>query len=90
MNDLIKQLETWREEGARIVLCADSNENIYDKALGKRPTSTVGLNMKEFVGSFIGQQVGATFFRGSKPMAGIWATSDLVVKMHTLFQWAMD
>ena len=33
VNDLVKQLETWREEGARIVICADANENIYDKAL---------------------------------------------------------
>ena len=79
VNDLIKHLETWREEGARIVLCAYANENIYDKALGKRLTSTLGLNMKEVVGSFTGQQVGATSFRGSKPIDGIWATSDLVV-----------
>ena len=49
VNDLIKKLETWREEGARIVLCADSNENIYDKSLGKRLTSTSCLNMKEVV-----------------------------------------
>ena len=80
VNDLIKQLEIWWEELAPIVLCADANENIYDKALGKRLTSTLGLNMKELVGSFTGQQVGATFFRGSKPIDGIWATSDLVVK----------
>ena len=46
VNDLIKQLETWREERARKVLCADANENIYDKALDKRLTSTLGLNMK--------------------------------------------
>ena len=64
VNDLIKQLETWRGEGARIVLCADSNENIYDKALGKWLTSTLGLNMKEVVGSFTGQQLGANFFQG--------------------------
>ena len=62
VNDIIKQLETWREEGARIVLRADTNENIYIKALGKRLTSTLGLKMKEVVGSFIGHQVGATFF----------------------------
>ena len=60
MNNLIKQLETWREEGAQIVLSADANENIYDKALGKRLMSTLGLNMKELAGSFTGQQVGAT------------------------------
>ena len=62
MNDLIKHLETWREEGARIVLCVDTNENIYDKALGKRLTITVDLNMKEVVGSFTGKKVGSTFF----------------------------
>ena len=61
-NDLIKQLETRREEGARIVLCEDANENMYDKALGKRITSTVDLNMKEVVGSFTRQKVGAIFF----------------------------
>ena len=79
VNYLIKQLETQREEGARIVLCADANENIYDKGLGKRLTSALGLKMKEVVGSCTGQQVGATFFRGSKPIDGIWATSDLFV-----------
>ena len=62
LNDLIKQLETWREEGARIVLCADANENIYDKELGKRLMSTLGMNMKEVVVSFTRQQVGATLF----------------------------
>ena len=62
VNDLIKQLEIWREEGAWIVPCADVNEIIYEKALGKRLTSTLCLNMKEVVGYFTGQQVGATFF----------------------------
>ena len=71
MNDLIKQLETWRDERARMVICADANENIYEKALGKRLTSTIGLTMKEVVGSFTVQQVGDTFFQGSKPIDGI-------------------
>ena len=79
VNDLIKQLETRREEGARRVLCAEANEHIYDKVLGKRLTSTVGLNMKKVVGSFTRQQVGATLFQGSKPIDSIWETSDLVV-----------
>ena len=62
VNDLIKHLETWREEGTRIVLFVDANGNIYDKALGKRLTIILGLNMKEVVGSFTRQKVGATFF----------------------------
>ena len=35
--------------------------------------------MKEVVGSFTRQQVGATLFRVSKLIDGIWATLDLVV-----------
>ena len=35
--------------------------------------------MVEVVGEFTGKQIGATFFRGSKPIDGVWATQDLVV-----------
>ena len=35
--------------------------------------------MKEVVGSFTGQQVVVTLFRGSKTIDGIWETLDLVV-----------
>ena len=35
--------------------------------------------MKEVVGEFTGQQLGATFFRGTELIDGIWATSDVVV-----------
>ena len=38
-----------------------------------------GLAMREVVGDFTGKQLGATFFRGSKPINGIWATSDMEV-----------
>jgi hypothetical protein len=35
--------------------------------------------MLEVVGDFTGKKIGPTFFRGSKPIDGIWATSDVVV-----------
>jgi hypothetical protein len=35
--------------------------------------------MKEVVGEFIGQKVGPTFFRGSKPIDGVWATADIEI-----------
>ena len=35
--------------------------------------------MKEVVGDFTGRQVGPTYFRGSKPIDAVWATSDLQV-----------
>ena len=35
--------------------------------------------MKKVVSTFTGQKIGATFFHGTKPIDGIWATSDIVV-----------
>jgi hypothetical protein len=78
-DDLMKQLNKWHQEGDRLVVCMDANEEIYKKSLGKSLTSTEGLNMVEVVGVFTGKQIGATFFRGSKPIYGKWATQDLVV-----------
>ncbi len=44
-DDLMKQLQKWRQEGYRLVICMDANEDIYKKSLGKSLTSTEGLNM---------------------------------------------
>jgi hypothetical protein len=35
--------------------------------------------MKEVVGEFTCTPVGTTFFWGSKPIDGVWATSDIMV-----------
>ena len=35
--------------------------------------------MNEVVGTFTGKKIGATFYRGSKPIGAVWATPDLVV-----------
>jgi hypothetical protein len=35
--------------------------------------------MKEVVGDFTGTPIGSTFFRGSKPIDGVWATSNITV-----------
>jgi len=43
----------------------DANENIYRKQIGKILTNEEGLAMKEVVGEFTGQKLGATFFRGT-------------------------
>jgi hypothetical protein len=78
-DDLLKQLNKWRQEGDRLIVCMDANKDIYKKSIGKSLTSREGLNMVEVVGEFTGRRIGATFFRGSKPIDGIWATPDLVV-----------
>ena len=35
--------------------------------------------MSEVVGGFTCQKVGATYFRGSTPIDGVWVTSDVTV-----------
>ena len=35
--------------------------------------------MSEVVGNFTGTKIGPTFFCGSKPIDGIWATPDIVI-----------
>ncbi len=78
-DDLLKQLNKWLQEGDRLIVYMDANKDIHKKSIGKSLTSREGLNMVEVVGEFTGRRIGATFFRGSKPIDGIWVTPDLVV-----------
>ncbi|KAL7498396.1 hypothetical protein ACHAWT_006230 [Skeletonema menzelii] len=78
-EDLIALLRSWREEGDRIIVCLDANENIYTKRIGQALTDIDGLAMKEVVGEYTGKQLGATHFRGSQPIDGIWATQDIEI-----------
>lgn len=78
-EDLVDVLTRWREEGNRLIVCLDANENIYRKSLGKALTNADGLNMQEVVGKFTGKQVGPTYFRGRSPIDGVWATSDVSI-----------
>ncbi len=78
-NDLISMLTKWKEEGDRIIVCLDANEHIYKKSICKALTDREGLAMKEVVGEFTQKQIETTYFRGSKPIDGLWATLDVTV-----------
>ena len=78
-EDLVEQLKLWRKDGNRLIVCLDANKDIYKKSLGKALTDIDGLAMKEVVGDFTQRPVGATYFRGSKPIDGVWATSEITV-----------
>jgi hypothetical protein len=78
-NDLVDRLKKWRDQGDKLIVCMDANEDIYRKSIGKALTSVEGLAMKEVVGAFTGKQIGATYFRGSKPIDAVWATADIQV-----------
>jgi hypothetical protein len=78
-KDLLCQMKQWRAAGECLVLCLDGNENIYQADIGCQLTDLHGLCMKEVVVDFTGRQIGATFFKGCKPIDEIWAASDLKV-----------
>jgi hypothetical protein len=78
-KDLLQQMKQWQAAGECLVLCLNANKNIYRAKLGRQLTDLHGLGMKEVVGEFMGRRLGTTFFRGSKPIDAIWATSDLEV-----------
>ncbi len=60
-------------------MCLDTNEHIYRKAIGKSLMDIEGLAMKEVVGEFTEKTIGTMFFGGSKPINGVWATSNITV-----------
>jgi hypothetical protein len=78
-DNLIEQITKWRGKGDQIIVCMDANKHIYKKSIGCSLTNQEGLNMQEVVGEFTGKKLWPTFFRGTKPIDGVWATDDLVV-----------
>ena len=55
----------------------DANDHIYKGTIGKELTDNSGLAMKEVMLNTTGEELGATYFRGSTPINGIWATNDI-------------
>jgi hypothetical protein len=78
-EDLVSQLQKWCEEDDSLIVCLDTNEDIYKQLLGKALSNIDGLAMKDVVGEFTCIHVGTTFFQGSKPVDGVWVTSDIMV-----------
>ena len=76
-QDLQAALQRWRDQGDRLIVCLDANEHIYKKSIGKMLMDPNSLAMREVVGTFTGKKIGPTFFRGSKPIDGVWATSEV-------------
>jgi hypothetical protein len=73
------QLKKWRAEGDRIILFMDHNEHVYNGALKKVLSNSTGLNLQEVILQHTGTRTDATFFRGSKPIKGLWTSSNLEI-----------
>jgi hypothetical protein len=55
----------------------DHNKHTYDGPLGSALADTSGLGLRKAVLQHTGTQIGATFFRGSKPIDGLWVSSNI-------------
>jgi hypothetical protein len=73
------QLRRWQQDGVKLIVCLDANEDIYHKLREKALPDINRLAMKEVVGKFTHQLVGHTFFRGFKPMDGVLASSEITI-----------
>ncbi len=63
-DDLAKKLKIWRADGEQLILCLDTNENIYHKNLRKNLTNIGGIAMREVIGHFSCKKIGLTHFQG--------------------------
>jgi hypothetical protein len=65
LSDLKKQLEARMENGQRLIVCMDANEDNYQKQIGQ------DSELKEVVGEFTGEKLGEIYFRGSNPFDSV-------------------
>ncbi len=55
----------------------DHNEHVTNRPLGKELGEKEGLDLQEAIVQYMGKSPGTTFFCGSKPINGMWISSDL-------------
>jgi hypothetical protein len=53
----VAQLKRWREQGDKLIVCLDANEDVNRKSIGKALTSIDRLAMQEVVGEFTGRKL---------------------------------
>lgn len=79
-EDLVTQLKSWREQGDRLIVFMDVNDDIYRGEIAQALTGEAeGLRMVEAITHCTKVASPATYFRGSKPIDGCWTTTDVMV-----------
>ncbi len=74
-NHLVKQIKQWHDAGNRIILFMDHNKYVINRPLGKVLADKEGSGLHEAIIQHTGISPGATFFRGSNPIYGLWISS---------------
>ncbi len=57
----------------------DHNKRVTNGAIGKALADRDGMDLQEVILHHTGRSPGATFFRGSKPIDGLWISSNIDV-----------
>jgi hypothetical protein len=73
-------IKQWQASGDRVILFMDHNEHVNNGPLGKELGDKEGLDLREAIVHYTGKSPGATFFRGLKPIDGMWISSDLDIR----------
>jgi hypothetical protein len=76
---LVKQIKEWRKAGEIIFLFMDHNKHVINGPLGKELADKEGLDLHEALVQHTGTSPGTTFFRGLKPIDGMWVSSNLKI-----------
>jgi hypothetical protein len=76
---ILKELQQWQALEDKIILFMDHNEHTYDRLLRKSPADPSRLGLRKAVLQHTGKRTGATFFRGSKPISGLWISSAIEI-----------
>ncbi len=63
--------------GDKTILFMDHNKHVTEGALGKALGDRDRLDLREAIIRHTGKSTGATFFRGSKPIDGLWVSGDI-------------
>jgi hypothetical protein len=76
-RNLVKQLQKLRAAEDKFILFMDHNKHAIEGNLGKALVDRDGLDMRETILQHTGKSPGAMFFRGSKPIDGLWVSSNI-------------
>ena len=75
-ENLIQLLTEWKENGDRIILLMDANEDMKSGQLASL-LSAPSLNMIDVIKNKAGQDGPHTWIRGKRQIDGVWATRDV-------------
>ena len=77
-EDLFDLLKQWRENGDKLILLMDANENLESGPI-ERMLKHPDLNMEDIISKRSNTDGPATFIRGQRQIDGAWATKDIKI-----------